>query len=430
MASSRNLRRFRRPTAALAGMLLLGGAAAACSSNSTSTSTAAGTTGKSADGLACGQYQTSLAASPDNALAALPASVRSYYDGYSNPIVASPYAHFKSKASKPFVIAFNNSFSGNAWRASAQATLEADVAAYAKAGIVNSKLIVTDSNDNNATQIQQMDSEIEQKVSLIIAIPGSPTALNGAIEKAYNAGIPVITVAAPVTTPDAINLDVNEYQIGAKMASGLVGLLHDSGNIMTVEGEPGTPGNAEIRSGGYAVFANCPNIHILDDVEGDWSESVAKTAMLEALSTHPQTVNGVWQQGSMFMGVTSALAQDGRPSAPVTIGNPDQDSLAYWHDHLSSGYDTAGSSNPPGADMNAAFAIGIRTLLGQGPKVNTIVAPALSINKSNLDQWWEPSYTESSTGVGEPPTGTYLPPDVLSQFFNKPASLPALPAPQ
>jgi ribose transport system substrate-binding protein len=356
--------------------------------------------------------------------------VQSYYAGYSNPIVASPYAQFKSKASKPFVIAYNNSFSGNAWRASALAALQADVAAYAKAGIVSPKLIVTDSNNDDATQIQQMDSEIEQKVSLIISIPGSSTALNGAIEKAYNAGIPVVTVAAPVTTPDAINLDINEFQIGARTASGLMGLLHDRGNIMTVEGLAGTPGSADIRSGGYAVFNNCPNIHVLDDLVGGWSESVAKTAMLEALSTHPQTLNAVWQQGSMFMGVVSALQQDGRPVVPVNLGNPDQNALAYWHDHLSHGYKTVGSSNPPGADMNAAFEIGIRTLLGQGPKVNTIVAPVPTITNANLDQWWKPSYTESSTGVGEPPAGAYLPTDILNQFFNKPASLPGLPAPK
>jgi ribose transport system substrate-binding protein len=378
----------------------------------------------------CGTYPTQQPPSSANALALLPAHVRTFYAGYSNRVVPSPFAHFKAPHHKPWVIAYNNSFAGNAWRAAALAALQADVSKYAKLGIVSPKLIVTDSNNNDATQIQQMDSEIEQHVDLIISIPGSATALNGAIDKAYRAGIPVVTVAAPVTTPYALNLDINEFQIGAVEAQGLVGLLHGTGNIMTVEGLPGTPGSADIRAGGYAVFQRCKGIHILDDLTGDWSESVAKTAMLEALATHPQKMDAVWQQGSMFMGVISALLQAGRPLVPVDVGNPDQNSLAFWHDHLKSGYRTVGTSNPPGADMNAAFEIGIRTLMGQDPKVNTVVAPVPRITNQNLAQWWKPSFTVSSTGVAEPPAGSYLPTATMNTFFAHPAAIPPLPAPQ
>ena len=80
---------------------------------------------------------------------------------------------------------------------------------------------------------------------------------------------------------------------------------------MTVEGIPGTPGSAEIGQGGYAVFNKCHGIKVVDDIYGQWSESIAKTQMLQALATHPQKLNGVWQQGSMFMGVTQAIQQAG-----------------------------------------------------------------------------------------------------------------------
>lgn len=423
----RPARRFHRSprSAVLAGTLLLAATTAACGSSG-STKTASGST-KTASG-SCGQVAGGFPRSTGGALATLPTDVRSAYAGYSNPIAPSVFVHFKAPRPKPWVIAYNNSFSGNAWRASALGALRANVAAYAKLGLVSPKLIVTDSNGNAATQIQQMDSEIEQKVNLIISIPGSPTALNGAIEKAYKAGIPVVTVGANVTTPDAINVDLNEYQLGAKMAAGLVGLLHDKGNIMTVEGLAGTPGSANIKEGGYAVFAHCPNIHVVSDVVGSWSESVSKTAMLQALATHPAKVDGVWQQGSMFYGLTSALAQAGRPPTPVTVGGPGQNSLAYWHDHLKDGYSTVGVSNPPAADMNIAFETGIRTLLGQGPKVNTIVAGVPTITNKNLNSWWKPGFTESSTGLGEPPPGTYLPTPLLNKFFSHPRAMPPLSA--
>ena len=361
--------------------------------------------------------------SPDGSLYKLPKAIQAQYKGYAEPITKSPWKSFLRKHKPPWTIDYNNSFSGNAWRASALAVLQKDFALYKKKKLVK-KLIVTDSNGNTTLQIQQMRSAIQQKVDLIISIPGSPDAMNGVIKQAYQAGIPVVTIAAVVTSPYALNYDTNEFLIGRNMAAGLVGLLKGKGNIMTVEGIPGTPGSAEIGQGGYAVFNKCHGIKVVDDIYGQWSESIAKTQMLQALATHPQKLNGVWQQGSMFMGVTQAIQQAGRPLVPVTVGNPNQDSLAFWHDHLKSGYNTVGSANPPAADMDAGFRIGIATLMGQGPKVNTFVAKPPLITKATLKQWWKPSFKETSTGVGEPPKNHWLPNSALRSMFARPKKLP------
>jgi ribose transport system substrate-binding protein len=361
--------------------------------------------------------------SPDGSLYKLPKSVQANYLGYAEKIVKSPWANFKRLHKPPWTIDYNNSFAGNAWRASALQTLKTDFNKYKKAGLVK-KLIVTDSNGNTTLQIQQMRSAIQQKVDLIISIPGSPDAMNGVIQEAYKAHIPVVTIAAVVTSKYALNYDTNEFLIGKNMATGLVQLMKGKGNIMTVEGIPGTPGSAEIKQGGYAVLNKCPQVKVVDDIYGQWSESIAKTQMLQALATHPQKLNGVWQQGSMFMGITQALQQAGRPSIPVTVGNPNQNSLAYWHDHLKNGYKTVGTANPPGADMDAGFRIGIATLEGQGPKVNTFVAKPPLITTKTLNNWWKPSYKETSTGVGEPPKNHWLPTTELHLILNHPKPLP------
>jgi len=361
------------------------------------------------------------------AIPSLPKSLRANYSMYPNLVAASPYIHFRSASKKPYTIGYSNSFSGNAWRAAALKTLKDDVAAYKKVGIVKS-LIVDDSNGNNTVQIQQMRSMILQKVDVIIAIPGSADALNGVIQQAYKAGIPVITVAAPVTTPDAINLDVNAFEAGANMATGLATVLGGKGNIMTVEGISGTSGNATFMAGGNAVWARCPNIKVIADVIGQWSESVAKTAMIQALTTHSQHLNGVWQEGSMFMGITQALQQEGRSSMiPVTIGNPSQNSLAYWHQNAKKGYKTSGTANSPTGDMDASFRIAIRTLEGQGPKIATIVVKPPVITAANLAQWYRPTYTVNSTGVGVPPANSWLPNSQMNGFFAHPVTLPPTP---
>ena len=124
------------------------------------------------------------------------------------------------------------------------------------------------------------------------------------------------------------------------------------------------------------------------------------------------------------MGITKALEQAGRPVVPVTIGNPNQNALAYWHNNVTKGYITAGSANAPGAGMDLAFRVGMRVLMGQGLKVSGIVVAPPTITVETLDQWYKPEYTVDSTGVGEPPAGTWMPDSVLDGYFTIPASLP------
>ena len=344
-------------------------------------------------------------------------------EGYGSPLFASPFVSFKPPHEKPWTIGYNNSFSGNAWRAAALAELQKNVETYKKLGIVKD-LIVTDSNGDTPTQIQQMRSMIQKGVDVIISIPGSPTAMNAVIDEAFQAGIPVVTVAAPVTTANAINVDTNGYLIGKTMALGLAQILNGKGSILTVEGIPGTSGSELIKAGGQAVFKNCPNIKIVADLVGQWSESAAQTAVLQQLSTNPMAIDGVWQQGSMFMGVVTALQQAGRPIVPVTVGNPNQNSLAYWHDNAAKGFKTVGTSNAPGADMELAFRTAMRVMMGQGLKVSGVVARPPLITADTLDQWWKPGFTVDSTGVGEPPPNTWMPDSVLDGYFTNPAPLP------
>ena len=353
----------------------------------------------------------------------LPQEAQAGFEGYGSPVVASPFKSFKPAHPKPWTIGYNNSFSGNAWRAAALAQLQSSVDRYKSLGLVRD-LIVTDSNGNITVQIQQMRSLIQRGVDLIVSIPGSPTAMNAVIDEAYAAGIPVITLAAPVTTPNAINVDTNGYLIGKTMALGLAQLLNGKGSILTIEGIPGTSGSELIKAGGKAVFANCPDIKIVADLAGQWSNATAQTVALQALSTNPTPIDGIWQQGSMFMGTIKAVEQSGRPVVPVTIGNPDQNALAYWHDNMAKGFKTVGSSNAPGAGMDVVFRTGMRVLLGQGLKVSNVVVRPPLITAETLDQWYKPTFTVDSHGVGEPPANTWMPDSVLDGYFTTPAALP------
>lgn len=302
---------------------------------------------------------------------------------------------------------------GNTWRAQSLKDLQSMFAKYKAKGIV-SKLIVANANNSVTTQISQIQDMIAEHVNLILVNAASETGLNPVIEKAYKAGIVVVGFNNIVSSPYAENRDINQGKFGSSMAQGLVQLLHGKGNVVMVEGIAGAAGSTIRENAALAVFKKYPNIHVVANVSGDWTETGAKTAMLQVLATHPQTINGIWQQGGMTMGIVQALQQSGRPLVPITSTGMNN-AIEFWHSHLASGYQSVGTTDAPGGSA-VALRVGIRILEGQHPLVNAIFTNPPVFNNSSLSKYYTPG--ASPTSWIDPPTYQYVPSAELSKYFS------------
>lgn len=340
-----------------------------------------------------------------------PAQFAAAYADSPISITQSAYAHFKA-VKGPYVVGFANSNMGNTWRAQSLADLQAMINKYKAKGIVT-KLIVDNANNSVTTQISQIQDLIAEHVNLILVNAASETGLNPVIEKAYQDGIVVVAFNNIVSTPYAENRDVNQAAFGASMAQGLVRILHDKGNVVMVEGIPGAAGSTIRENAAEAVFAKYPGIHIVANVSGQWTETGAKTAMLNVLATHPETINGIWGQGGMSMGIVQALQQAGRPLVPITATGMNN-FIEFWHSHLASGYHTVGTMDPPGGSA-VALRVGIRILEGQHPVTNAIFNSPPAYSNSSLAQYYTPG--ASATSWVDPPTYSYVPSTTLSAYF-------------
>ncbi|RIV28152.1 hypothetical protein D2Q93_03705 [Alicyclobacillaceae bacterium I2511] len=341
-----------------------------------------------------------------------PAQFAAAYANSPIPITQSAYANFKA-VKGPYVVGFSNSNMGNTWRAQSLADLQNLFNQYQAKGIV-SKLIVDNANDSVTTQISQIEDLIAEHVNLILINAASETGLNPVIEKAYQAGIVVVGFNNIVSSPYAENRDVNQGAFGASMAQGLAQLLNGKGNIVMVEGIPGAAGSTIRENAALPVFNKYPGIHIVANVSGQWTETGAKTAMLNVLATHPEPIAGVWGQGGMSMGIVQALQQAGRPLVPITATGMNN-FLQFWHDHLSSGYKTVGTMDPPGGSA-IALRVGIRILEGQHPLVNALFNNPPTYNNSTLASYYTPG--ASPTSWVDPKPYQYVPAATLSQYFS------------
>lgn len=341
----------------------------------------------------------------------LPADLAAAYSNSPIPITQSAYAHWKAEKG-PYVVGFANSNMGNTWRAQSLANLKTEFNLLKKKGIV-SKLIVDNANNDVTTQISQIQDMIAEHVNLILINAASETALNPVIEKAYKAGIVVVGFNNIVSSPYAENRDINQGRFGSIMAQGLVNILHGKGNIVMIEGIPGAAGSTIRENAALAVFKKYPNIHIVANVSGEWTETGAKTAMLQVLATHPETINGVWGQGGMTEGIEEALRQAGRPMVPITITGM-ENAIDFVHSQPKS-YNTVGTTDPP-VGSAVALRVGVRILEGEHPKLNAVFNSPPAYNKAQLLKFWNPKANPDSWI--DPPVYQYVPSKVLNQYFS------------
>ena len=220
---------------------------------------------------------------------------------------------------------------------------------YKAAGKV-SDFELSDSNSDTSRQIAQIRAFIDKKCSIITAVAGSSTGLNDAIEAAYKAGIPVVTISSSVTSPYAINVDSNYARWGYDMASAIKKALDGKGNVLMVEGIAGAPIVALERAGAEKAFKGS-DIKEARSVNGNWTANVTKTAVLQALATTPQKIDAVWTTGSESRVVAEAFAEANRPQ-PLITGSISGDALGYWKAHPD-GYRFEGQAVLPGWNSQA-----------------------------------------------------------------------------
>jgi ribose transport system substrate-binding protein len=361
---------------------------------------------------------STLPKDPNHVASTLTGAAKAAMGGYPGTVYASPWSTFKPTHGPPWKIGMSNN-EGNLNAADLAIGLKQ--AAKAAPGKVSSIVYTTPSTPNDVpTQIQQMRSLLQQHVDIIYSTLGSPTALNTVIEQAAKQNVPVISILGQATDKHAVNLQPNPIQLGYYGAAGLVRAMGSSGgNVLVVQGIAGLSINTDILLGGEAVLKAC-HVNIVGTLTGNFDPTIAKTQVLQFLSSHPGTVNGVFQVADMAPGIFSAFAQVGRKVPPVAdIGAPAA-SLAYWKENRSKGYVGAGVAIPP-TDIGAyTMDVGLAMLEGRGVKITDVPFAPPAITSANLNQWVLPGWTTSTNALANGPAGSVPYAKLINSYFTKP----------
>lgn len=223
----------------------------------------------------------------------------------------SPYVDTtKYKKDGPYIIGFSNASISNSWRVGMLASIQ-QVAADNKDKI--KRLLITDANDDPAKQVSDVQDLLQRGVDILIVSAATADALDGIVTRAMKQGVPVVLVDRRITSENFVSfVTASDRVYGHMSAQWMVEKLGGKGNIVMLPGMAGVS-VAEIRiAAAKQIFANYPDVHVLDLQYTDWSPAKGKAVMASLLQKHGKKINGVWaDHGLQGSGALEAFVEAG-----------------------------------------------------------------------------------------------------------------------
>jgi ribose transport system substrate-binding protein len=294
-------------------------------------------------------------------------------------------------------IALSNNYAGNSWRQAMLTSWDKVTGPAVEAGIVAAADAFTTAENQATEQAAQIQNMILQGYDAIVINAASPTALNGAVKEACDAGITVVSFDGIVTEPCAWRIAVDFKQMGKDQISYLAERMPDGGNVLEIRGLAGVFVDDEISAGIHEGVAENPQFSIVGSVHGDWAQDVAQKAVAGILPSLPEGVVAVATQGGDGYGAAQAFNATDRPMPTIIMGNR-QDELQWWKEQKDAdGYETMSVSIAPGVST-LAFWVAQQILDGKEvPKDLTV--PFLRIDQDNLEANLETTETGGVANV-------------------------------
>ena len=221
----------------------------------------------------------------------------------------------KSNKSKHEYVIGVSQCSDDAWRRTMNNEMRLEASFYN-----NVKLIIKTAHDNNRVQIQDIQSFIDQKVDAIIVAPNEAQPITPIVEKAYQAGIPVILVDRKIASNHYTSfVGANNYLIGQEVGRYAANMLNGKGNIVEIRGLNGSTPAEERHDGFINIISKYPGIKIIFSQDGAWVRETAKQKMQQALKL--SNINLVFAHNDqMAIGAYEAAKQDNKGSGIKFLG--------------------------------------------------------------------------------------------------------------
>lgn len=183
--------------------------------------------------------------------------------------------------------------------------------------------VAAHTGDTN-TESTLIDTAITNQSKAIILDPANADGSIGAVQKAVDAGIPVILINAEINQDGLAKAQLvsNNAQGAALGAQQWVEMLGDSGNYVELFGAP-SDNNAATRSNGYmTVLSQYPDLVQVGSEVANWDRTQGNNKMQSLMQANPDIKGVISGNDEMALGAIAALKEAGKLDG-VTVGGFD-----------------------------------------------------------------------------------------------------------
>lgn len=186
------------------------------------------------------------------------------------------------------------------------------------------KVSYANAEANPATQSRQFHQMVEQKVDIILVDALDTKAIARDVQKAKDAGIPVIAYDRLAQGPIDAYVSHDNELVGEVQGRALLEALGSkaaNSKIVMMNGDPADPNTAKFKQGALSELAN--NVKIVKEYDTDkWSPAVAKKNMRQAIqAVGLRDIAAVYSANDGLAGaVIDAISEAGATKVPPVTG--------------------------------------------------------------------------------------------------------------
>lgn len=238
--------------------------------------------------------------------------------------------------------------------------------------------------DNNEEQIRQVEDAITKQADAIVLIPSDSQGIIPAVEKANQAGIPVINVNTKVGGGQTETfIAVENYDAASKVAKAVAEKLGGKGKVIILEGIAGAQSAIDLKQGAVDTFGTYEGIEIVASQTANWNRAEAMQVTQNLLQAHPDVDAIFASNDEMAMGAVEAVDQAGLTGKIIIAGlDANRDAL----EAIKEGKMTI-TCDKMGFDQGY---VGVETavkVLNNEPVNDRIVIDTMIVDESNVDEF-------------------------------------------
>ncbi len=195
------------------------------------------------------------------------------------------------KKEKKYTIGFSQCTNADLWRRTMQDGMERELSLNPDV-----RFIMKDAKGQSAIQYKQIQELIKDGIDILIVSPNEVEPISTLVNQVYDSGIPVVVVDRRTNSSKyTAFVGADNFEVGQNAGIYAALALKGNGNIIEVTGLLGASPVIDRHNGFMSAIQKYPNIHFLEQINGDWEKKNFSETVETALKSN-QNINFIFAQ--------------------------------------------------------------------------------------------------------------------------------------